>query len=147
MPMIKKLKGILTNGKNPVIFRDAVLKYIKESLHFVFADPRFTANQVEMPAASNAELPSELAMNYPIPRTIREMCALQQLPVDEELVASAIVGAIAVSQQQGKTLEELSAEILVDDNLLDSSQRHWLSEMLAQAWEMLSLDSNQFLAN
>jgi hypothetical protein len=89
----------------------------------------------------------KLAMNYPIPRTIREMCALQQMPVDEELVASAIVGAIAVSQQQGKTLEELTTEILVDDNLLDSSQRHWLSEMLAQTWEMLSLDSNQFLAN
>jgi hypothetical protein len=135
----------LTKGKNPVLFRDAVLKYIKESLHLVFAYPRLATSNAELPAVSLAELSPELAMNYPIPRTIREMCALQQLPVDEELVASAIVGAIAVSQQQGKTLEELTAEILVDDNLLDSSQRHWLSEMLAQAWEMLSLDSNQFL--
>lgn len=145
----------MTNGKNLVKCRDAVLKYIKESLHLVFLYSCFTASNAELLAASNAELLAasnaelslEFAMNYPIPRTIREMCALQQLPVDEELVASAIVGAIAVSQQQGKTLEELIAEILTDDNLLDSSQRHWLSEMLVQTWEMLFPDSNQLSVN
>jgi hypothetical protein len=74
-------------------------------------------------------------MNYPIPDTPQDIVALQQKPVDEELVASAIAGVIKIVRSQGKSLEELTAQVLEDDPLLDRQQRRWLSQLLAQAWE------------
>ncbi|MBE9208058.1 hypothetical protein IQ244_16305 [Nostoc sp. LEGE 06077] len=74
-------------------------------------------------------------MNYPIPDSPQDILALQQKPVDEELVASAIAGVIKIVRSQGKSLEDLTAQILEDDPLLDRQQRRWLSQLLAQAWE------------
>jgi hypothetical protein len=34
-------------------------------------------------------------------------------------------------------LDELKAEVLADDNLLDFAQRLWLSDIVAQAWDNL----------
>ena len=74
-------------------------------------------------------------MNYPIPDSPQEIFALQEQPVDEELVASAIAGVIKIVRSQGKSLEDLTAQILEDDQLLDRQQRRWLSQLLAQSWE------------
>jgi hypothetical protein len=74
-------------------------------------------------------------MNYPIPDSPQDIFALQQKPVDEELVASAIAGVIKIVRSQGKSLEDLTAQVLEDDALLDRQQRRWLSQLLAQAWE------------
>ncbi|MBD2496505.1 hypothetical protein [Nostoc sp. FACHB-280] len=75
-------------------------------------------------------------MNYPIPDSPQDILALQQKPiVDEELVASAIAGVIKIVRSQGKSLEDLTAQVLEDDPLLDRQQRRWLSQLLAQAWE------------
>ncbi|MBD2597742.1 hypothetical protein BCD64_11750 [Nostoc sp. MBR 210] len=74
-------------------------------------------------------------MNYPIPDSPQDILALQQKPVDEELVASAIAGVIKIVRSQGKSLEDLTAQVLEDDQLLDRQQRRWLSQLLAQAWE------------
>ncbi|AFY41962.1 hypothetical protein [Nostoc sp. PCC 7107] len=74
-------------------------------------------------------------MNYPIPDSPQDILALQQKPIDEELVASAIAGVIKIVRSQGKSLEDLTAQILEDDQLLDRQQRRWLSQLLAQAWE------------
>ncbi|MBE9005110.1 hypothetical protein IQ259_08665 [Fortiea sp. LEGE XX443] len=74
-------------------------------------------------------------MNYPIPDSPQEIFALQQRPVDEELVASAIAGVIKIVRSQGKSLEDLTAQVLEDDPLLDRQQRRWLSQLLAQSWE------------
>ena len=49
----------------------------------------------------------------------------------------AIAGTIALFRAQGRSLAELTAEILEEDPMLDSAQRHWLSQVLAQAWELL----------
>ncbi|MBD2315117.1 hypothetical protein H6G20_25960 [Desertifilum sp. FACHB-1129] len=76
-------------------------------------------------------------MNYPIPKSPQEIAALQDQTVDEELVAAAIAGVIQVSRSQGRSLEELKAEVLEDDGLLDIDQRCWLSSILAQAWDSL----------
>lgn len=76
-------------------------------------------------------------MNYPIPKSPQEIAALRQKPVDEELVAAAIAGVVQVSRSQGRSLEELKAEILEDDGFLDLSQRCWLNNVLAQAWDSL----------
>jgi hypothetical protein len=76
-------------------------------------------------------------MNYPIPANPQEIAALRQKPVNEELIASAIAGVVQVARDKGQSLEELMAEVLADDKLLDRSQRRWLGEIVAQAWERL----------
>ncbi|BAY33403.1 hypothetical protein NIES2107_52990 [Nostoc carneum NIES-2107] len=77
-------------------------------------------------------------MNYPIPDSPQDIVALQQIPVDEELVASAIAGVIKIVRAQGQSLEELTAQVLADDQMLDKQQRRWLSKLVAQAWENFS---------
>jgi hypothetical protein len=76
-------------------------------------------------------------MNYPIPASPQEIAALRQKSVDEELIASAIVGVIRMARSQGQSLQELTAEVLADDALLDSQQRHRLSEIVAQVWDRM----------
>ena len=77
-------------------------------------------------------------MNYPIPASPQEIVALRQKPVNEELVAAAIAGVIKIVRAQGQSLEQLTAQVLADDSLLDLDQRRWLSELVAQAWESFS---------
>ncbi|MBW4637825.1 MAG: hypothetical protein KME05_06245 [Gloeocapsa sp. UFS-A4-WI-NPMV-4B04] len=77
-------------------------------------------------------------MNYPIPASPQEIVALRQKPVNEELVAAAIAGVIKIVRAQGQSLEQLTAQVLADDSLLDLEQRRWLSELVAQAWESFS---------
>ncbi|NEO98391.1 MAG: hypothetical protein F6K58_06885 [Symploca sp. SIO2E9] len=74
-------------------------------------------------------------MNYPIPVSPQEIVALRQQPVNEELVASAIAGVIQVARSQGQSLDDLTAEVLAEDSLLDHSQRRWLSNIVIQTWE------------
>ncbi|MGA9381459.1 MAG: hypothetical protein WBV73_22095 [Phormidium sp.] len=77
-------------------------------------------------------------MNYPIPANPKEVMALQQKSVDEELIAAAIAGVIQISRSEGKSLEQLTAEVLADDCLLDMQQRRWLKDVVAQAWESIA---------
>lgn len=77
-------------------------------------------------------------MNYPIPTNSQEVMALRQQPINEELVAAAMAGVINIARSQGKSINELQAEILADDNLLDMTQRELLSEILHEAWEYLA---------
>ncbi|MFW9258964.1 MULTISPECIES: hypothetical protein [Nostoc] len=77
-------------------------------------------------------------MNYPIPDSPQEIIDLRQQPIDEELVASAIAGVIKIVRAQGQSLEELTAQLLADDSLLDQQQRRWLSQLVAQSWENFS---------
>jgi hypothetical protein len=76
-------------------------------------------------------------MNYPIPVNPEEIVALRQKPVDEELVAAAIAGVIQIARSQGQSLDDLTAEVLAEDSLLDQAQRRWLSDIVAQAWATL----------
>ncbi len=74
-------------------------------------------------------------MNYPIPESPQDILALQQKPIDEELVAAAIAGVVKVVRAQGQSLEELTNQVLADDPMLNKQQRRWLSQLVAQAWE------------
>jgi len=76
-------------------------------------------------------------MNYPIPASPQEIADLRQKPVDEELVAAAIAGVIQIARSQGQSLDDLTAEVLADDSLLDKVQRRWLSDIVTQAWTSL----------
>ncbi|MBD2666018.1 hypothetical protein B6N60_01988 [Richelia sinica FACHB-800] len=74
-------------------------------------------------------------MNYPIPDSPQEIYALRQQPVDEELVAAVIAGVVKLVRAQGQTLEDLTAQVLADDPVLDRQQRRWLSQVVTQAWK------------
>lgn len=76
-------------------------------------------------------------MNYPIPTNPQDLVSLRQQPVSDEALARAIVGVIENARQKGQSLEELKAEVLADDALLDLAQRQWLSDIVAQAWDKL----------
>ncbi|HEY9858852.1 MAG TPA: hypothetical protein V6D16_05050, partial [Candidatus Obscuribacterales bacterium] len=66
-----------------------------------------------------------------------EIVALRQEQVDEELVAAAIAGVVIITRSEGRSLEDLTTEVLKDDSLLDAAQRRWLSDIVAQAWKSL----------
>jgi hypothetical protein len=76
-------------------------------------------------------------MDYPIPTNPQEIVALRQQPVDEELVAAAIAGVIRVARSKGQSLEDLRAEVMADDSLLDRDLRRWLSDIVVHAWNNL----------
>ncbi len=76
-------------------------------------------------------------MNYPIPTSPQEMIALRQQPVSDELVATALAGVIKIARSRQQSLEDLKAEVLADDSLLNREQRLWLSELVTQAWQCL----------
>jgi hypothetical protein len=77
-------------------------------------------------------------MNYPIPASPEEVVALKQKSIDEEIIAAAIAGVIQITRLEGKSLEELTQEVLADDSLLDMQQRRWLKEVVAQAWDSIA---------
>ncbi|NJK39210.1 MAG: hypothetical protein HC835_06645 [Oscillatoriales cyanobacterium RM2_1_1] len=76
-------------------------------------------------------------MNYSIPANWHEMLALGNQSVDEEVVARAIAGVISIAKSQHQSLEDLKAEVMADDNLLNPEQRAWLSEIIAEVWHSL----------
>lgn len=80
---------------------------------------------------------SQLAMYYPIPVSPQEIVELKQKPINEELIAAAIAGVVKIARSKGQSLDDLTAEVLADDSLLDRDARRWLSDIVAQAWRTL----------
>jgi hypothetical protein len=76
-------------------------------------------------------------MNYPIPASPQEIVALGNKRVNEELIATAIAGVVRIARSKGQSLEDLTAEVLADDSILDRDSRRWLSDVVAQAWRTL----------
>ncbi len=76
-------------------------------------------------------------MNYPIPVNPQDVIAQGQKSVDETLVAAAIVGVVQIARDRGQSLEDLIAEVLADDPLLEPQQRRWLSEIVTETWATL----------
>ena len=76
-------------------------------------------------------------MDYPIPASTEEILALGKNSVNEEVVAAAIAGVVQIARQKGQSLEDLIANVLQDDRLLDLECRKWLCELVTQAWIMI----------
>lgn len=76
-------------------------------------------------------------MTYPIPENLEEITALRNKPINNELVAAAIAGVIQIARAQGQSLDDLTAEVLMDHQLLEPQTRVLLSDILAQAWQKL----------
>lgn len=76
-------------------------------------------------------------MNYPIPMHPNEIHAPQNQPIDEEWVAVAIASVIRSARSKGQSLDDLRAEVLADDRLLDWHSRCLLSDIVTEAWKTL----------
>ena len=74
-------------------------------------------------------------MNYPIQMNREERAPREKTPIDADVMAAAIAGVIHNARQKGQTLEELKAEVLADDSLLQQDERFMLSDIVAEAWE------------
>ncbi len=83
-------------------------------------------------------------MNYPIPANTEEILALRDRPIDEEIIATALAGVIKIARHQGQSLEEVKAQVLNDDRVLDKLQRQKLSNLVAQAWEKIPAFNSEF---
>lgn len=76
-------------------------------------------------------------MHYPIPVSPQEIVALQKKTVNEEVIATAIAGVVRIARSKGQSLEDLTAEVLADDRVLDRESRLRLSRIVVQAWRTL----------
>jgi hypothetical protein len=80
---------------------------------------------------------SNQATDSPIPTTAQEIFSLRDGPADPEILVKAIAGVVNVARHQGQTLEDLTAEVLSEDNLLDLHQRTRLKDWVVTVWEAL----------
>lgn len=98
-----------------------------------------TPNLIAPPHSSAPSFTPNFILNFTVDRSIpstpQELLALRQAPIDTEIVAVAIAGVIQIARSQGQTLEDLMAELMREDALLDVQQRTWLSEVVASAWD------------
>lgn len=58
-------------------------------------------------------------------------------PVSDTHIMTAIVHVIENARSNGQTLDEVIAELMVDDALLDHESRHLLGDIVSQAWAAL----------
>lgn len=74
-------------------------------------------------------------MNYPISDPVlKAPLGDRPLTVDDDVIVAALEGAITAAWSQGQSLEEVTAQVLADDRLLDPAMRRLLSDIVAQAW-------------
>ncbi|WAS04494.1 hypothetical protein [Synechococcus sp. C9] len=71
-----------------------------------------------------------------IPQTPEEFQALRLQPPSPDRIALAIAGVVGLGRKAGQSLAELQAQILAEDGLLEPATRSWLSQLIAQAWEL-----------
>lgn len=104
-----------------------------------FARPVTALTLIALPCLSAPSFTPNFTPNFTVDRSIpstpQELLALRQAPIDTEIVAVAIAGVIQIARSQGQTLEDLMAELMREDALLDVQQRTWLSEVVASAWD------------
>ncbi len=84
------------------------------------------------------------AMNYPKPPTRSSASLISPKhssstdgSINENVLLSALTVVVLSAREKGQTLGELQAEVLADDMLLDLTQRRFLSEIVAKAWERM----------
>ncbi|BAP17486.1 hypothetical protein ETSB_0655 [cyanobacterium endosymbiont of Epithemia turgida isolate EtSB Lake Yunoko] len=53
------------------------------------------------------------------------------------MIVLAISGVVKLASSQGQSLDELTAEVLQDDFMLDLIQRRCLSNLVEQVWQVL----------
>lgn len=83
-------------------------------------------------------------MTYPTSDNLIAVDSLLELDsqptaaVEPEDIGLALAGVIETARIQGLSLNDLTAEVLADDMLLDPPARRLLSEIVAKAWHELN---------
>ncbi len=75
-------------------------------------------------------------MNYPIPPKGAEPAG-QSPSVHEKALVDALEVVILAARANGQTLQDITAEVLAEDNLISARQRQLLGEIVAQAWAQI----------
>ena len=81
-------------------------------------------------------------MQLAIPQSPQDFAALRKHPVNAELLTVAIAGVVRHAQREGQTVEQVLAEILMEDGLLEAQQRQLLGEIISEAWNALPPSSS-----
>jgi hypothetical protein len=77
-------------------------------------------------------------MNYPISANAKGIASRpRQINIDATMIARALAAAIESARRRGQSLEELKAEVMVDDALLNAADRLWLRDIVAKAWDRI----------
>jgi hypothetical protein len=83
-------------------------------------------------------------MNYPKPPPRSSVTLVppktpspMDASISENVLLSALTVVVLSAREKGQTLAELQAEVLADDMLLDITQRRFLSDIVAKAWERM----------
>jgi hypothetical protein len=79
------------------------------------------------------KLPKRSSVNLVPPKTPSPM----DTSISENVLLSALTVVVLSAREKGQTLAELQAEVLADDMLLDITQRRFLSDIVAKAWERM----------
>lgn len=77
-------------------------------------------------------------MPHPTLNALQDVSSASSQSVSEDHIANAILSVIQTARAKGQTLEDLTAELLEEDALLESDVRYLLSEIVAQAWHQLA---------
>jgi hypothetical protein len=76
-------------------------------------------------------------MNYPLIPSIVPDVTVGAQPVHENELIDAIQIVVLSARANGQTLEEVTAEILADDQYLEPKHRQLLNEIVIKAWEQV----------
>jgi hypothetical protein len=77
-------------------------------------------------------------MNYPISANAKGIASRpRRINIDPTMIARALTTAIESARLRGQSLEELKAEVMADDALLDTADRLWLRDIVAKAWDRI----------
>jgi hypothetical protein len=77
-------------------------------------------------------------MNYPISANAKSVASrAPKIKIDPTMIARALAAAIESARLRGQSLEELKAEVMADDALLDAADRRWLRDIVAKAWDRI----------
>lgn len=86
-------------------------------------------------------------MNYPISEPVvkdplvstplRHIASDRSTSVDDDVIVAALAGVIETAQSQGQSLDDVIAQVLADDCLLEPQMRHLLGDIVTQAWQQM----------
>jgi hypothetical protein len=78
------------------------------------------------------------AMNYPISANAKGVASRTvKVNIDAAMIGRALAAAVESARTQGQSLDDLKAEVMADDALLDAADRRWLRDIVAKAWDRI----------
>lgn len=76
-------------------------------------------------------------MEYPVTKSLKSVAPLEPATITPDHIADAVLGVIQSARAQGQSLDDITAEVLADDAMLDVRIRHLLSDIVREAWTVV----------